>query len=376
MPRRTFTLIEMLVVMAIIAILAAMLCPALAGSRRQASESECRSNLRQMGVSLYLYRADNDGRMPTGETSGEVFEALYEGGYLESREILSCPASPVEDVDFDSEDGVSYLIDINMPKDRASQRAVMADKVGNHADGVNVLFEDGNVEFVYTELGRAQNPHIDADTNIYEDTGEPREHANIKWAPTHRIAHDFESLAPDVHQRAKDDGAVEAPGHFYWRFYTFIPYWKVKIAEGFELLEVEGGETINGEILINKTMHDSEVGGFAPFTADNSRGITGKLVYSVASPVDEVNVKWDGWNDGDDTDIRILTNDSASTSGAAELFTTDDGNLDAITTVGEDLQDDPDHEGNTHVIIDVVRIDAHGTEPIQYLEIIGEDHEE
>ncbi|HLK61457.1 MAG TPA: prepilin-type N-terminal cleavage/methylation domain-containing protein [Chthonomonadaceae bacterium] len=62
--RRAFTLIELLIVIAIIAILAALLFPVFGAARAHARETVCLSNLRQIGQAITLYTQDYDEVYP------------------------------------------------------------------------------------------------------------------------------------------------------------------------------------------------------------------------------------------------------------------------------------------------------------------------
>ncbi len=61
-----FTLVELLVVVAIIAILAALLLPALASAKAQGRRVACISNLRQIGIAIESYASDASGNIPYG----------------------------------------------------------------------------------------------------------------------------------------------------------------------------------------------------------------------------------------------------------------------------------------------------------------------
>ncbi len=74
-----FTLVELLVVIAVIALLMAILLPILGRSKRQTKAVICQSNLRQWGLAFQAYTDDNEGRFFGGyyDSRGEYHRDVY-----------------------------------------------------------------------------------------------------------------------------------------------------------------------------------------------------------------------------------------------------------------------------------------------------------
>ena len=101
---RAFSLIELLVVMAIIAILAALLFPTLVAARERSRRASCKNGERQFLLAVHLFADDNEQRVPSGAPnpskpanddhlpviSTATSNALVQ--YLSSQRMVHCPS--------------------------------------------------------------------------------------------------------------------------------------------------------------------------------------------------------------------------------------------------------------------------------------------
>jgi len=101
--RRGFTLVGLLVIIAVLAILAAMLLPALASAKKKAQRINCVNNLKQVGLAFRIWAGDNQDKYPmltpkatggtkeyiTGVDTYRHFQVM--SNELSTPKILVCP---------------------------------------------------------------------------------------------------------------------------------------------------------------------------------------------------------------------------------------------------------------------------------------------
>jgi len=113
LKQRAFSLIELLVVVSIVAVLIALLLPALTTARDAASSSLCKSNLRQIGIGAVTYATDAEGYMlmsyfpnTAGRDNAVPWYPLQQQGYVTGgdldngtdmdllNDVFKCPNRP------------------------------------------------------------------------------------------------------------------------------------------------------------------------------------------------------------------------------------------------------------------------------------------
>ncbi len=149
--RKGFTLIELLTVIAIIGILAAILIPVVSAVRESARKSVCASNLRQVGIGVHMYAADNDENLPPVHRSASAFTTYWIWGgdtprnlgwllhydYIDNDELLFCPTR-----DVDPQEALSYHSQNNIMADGRRERSSFAARYVSNDNPVNWKLTD------------------------------------------------------------------------------------------------------------------------------------------------------------------------------------------------------------------------------------------
>ena len=212
MKRNSFTLIELLVVIGIIAILAAMLMPALQKARESANQADCTSQLKQIGTCMIMYAGDYKSSFPAysddiaNSHNDKGLYYLANCGYLKTPKIFICRSTkhrPWDNVNTDISDfpydvkgadditkdcRCSYLYYAGINYDRATDEVgFVRDRHRNHADkngegcGI-VLYCDGHTDKKQSTKGKWYEMDDYCGIKKYEDYDDDlKDHKNSLW---------------------------------------------------------------------------------------------------------------------------------------------------------------------------------------------------
>ena len=196
--KKAFTLIELLVVIAIIAVLMGVLMPALGMARKQAWQSVCQSNLRQIGVAASMYAEDNDQAVPRGARGGPnesiwfnafmpfLAHAKHKRDYQDVK-IYRCPAYP------DKRQTVCYVIN-------GWQFADLRDMTGSEIDNFDGRFKLTGQKRLHETIYLADN-ESGSWRPIIERANDRGINLCDVWHPSHMPSSDAEAGSGNLHRR-------------------------------------------------------------------------------------------------------------------------------------------------------------------------------
>ena len=153
MKKRDLRIIRRMVVIAIIAILAGMLLPALNAARESARKASCMSNLKQIGLGIkqYANMMAWEGWYPAlaTNTAEGCFNLLISTKKLTDVGMFICPSATTKTKSTTATlaaGNVSYRYSATkLSESSAADDCVALDAKTNHTDAGNALFVDGHV---------------------------------------------------------------------------------------------------------------------------------------------------------------------------------------------------------------------------------------
>ena len=145
MKKRGFTLLEILVTIAIIAILASMLIAGLTKARHKAIRIVCINNLKQIGYATGMYAGDY-ANMPSTGGSGKDGLALLRSVYQAGDTLFLCPGSG------NTPPSIDYFFADELTGNSATDSPLAADDSPRHDFPMiyTILFIDGHVTSLQT----------------------------------------------------------------------------------------------------------------------------------------------------------------------------------------------------------------------------------
>ena len=97
---QAFTLVEIMIVVAIIGLLAALAVPAFAKARKTSTTQKCIQNQRTIYESVIRYEIDHNRTLASIRNDGvQIRNTLLNDGYMNPQNNFDCPTSPIKDYD-------------------------------------------------------------------------------------------------------------------------------------------------------------------------------------------------------------------------------------------------------------------------------------
>jgi prepilin-type N-terminal cleavage/methylation domain-containing protein len=155
---RAFTLIELIVVLAIIAILMSMVYPVFTGLSERAKATKDMSNLRQIGIATQTYLNDSDGVLFSTAGGAGTWMAQLHPKYLSGWRVFQSPFDRRAASEADASAPISYGLNGNTKDGGSSIAGLLATKIANpsvfilfapaQAPGTTVTFAGGTAAAV------------------------------------------------------------------------------------------------------------------------------------------------------------------------------------------------------------------------------------